>query len=123
MPKPQTPKPARRIFTAADKLRILTAADACTERGQLVALLRHEGIYSSLLRAWRLAFRSSGEKGLSSRSPGRASSKTPDQLRLQQLQLENSRLQQKLDRAHKLIDLQKKVSELLGLALPSRGEL
>jgi len=65
------PPGKRRTFTAADKLRIVREAAACTERGAIEALLRREGIYSSLLTAWRKQLSLHGSEGLAPRKAGR----------------------------------------------------
>ena len=64
------PPGKRRSFSPAEKLRIVREADACSERGQVEALLRREGIYSSHLASWRKALGRYGSDGLSARKPG-----------------------------------------------------
>jgi transposase len=110
-------KPTRRAYTAAEKLRIVREADACTERGQVEALLRREGIYSSLLAAWRKALRLHGEKGLTERGPGRKATRDARDERIAQLERDNGRLERELVLTKKLVDLQKKVSEILDVDL------
>jgi transposase-like protein len=114
-----TKKPTRRSFSAAEKLRIVREADGCTERGQIEALLRREGIYSSLLAAWRRALRLNGEVGLAHRRPGRKSARDDRDDRIASLQREVQRLEQQLARSNKIVELQKKVSELLAIDLTS----
>lgn len=118
--KPQ--KPARRVFSAAYKLRIVREADACTQPGQLEALLRREGLYSSYLSDWRKALRLYGEDGLKSRSPGRKPSRDQRDDQISRLSRENARLEKELATAKKLLELQKKVSELLGIELGNSEE-
>jgi transposase-like protein len=115
-PDPEVPaKGQRRRFTIEYRLRILKAADACTKRGALGALLRREGLYSSHLVIWRRQ-RAQGEL-----VPGRARKRGPTSKpidpRVKQLEVENRRLQRKLARAETIITLQKKVAEILGIPL------
>lgn len=105
----------RRSFTVNYKLRILAEAARCTERGQLGALLRREGLYSSLLAAWRDQQASGGRAALSQargRKPAEQSTSERDRL-----QKENARLSRRLAIAEEIIAVQKKVSALLGLTL------
>jgi transposase-like protein len=116
----------RRTFSAAEKLRIVTEADACLttgKRGDLEALLRREGIYSSLLSAWRLQLGAFGAGGLAAKKPGRKPKLTEAERRNVELTKLNAELERKLRIANALIALQKKAHEVLGLALPeSDGE-
>jgi transposase-like protein len=113
-------KAERRRFSAEYKRRILREADACSQPGELSALLRREGLYSSHLSTWRAA-RERGElAGLSPRKRGpKARSKDPRDKRITQLEREVLRLRARAERAEALIEVQKKVSELLGIELPS----
>jgi len=120
--RPQEPdpevmaKPQRRRFTAEEKLRILEAADAC-KHGELGALLRREGIYYSTLRKWRVARDRGAFAALENQKPGpKATEPHPAELRLAELERENQRLRDELTKARVIIDVQKKVSELLGLS-------
>jgi len=119
------PKPGkRRTFSAAEKLRILTEADACLatgKRGELEAMLRREGIYSSHLSAWRTQLGVHGTAGLAGRKPGRKPKLTEAERRNAELTKRNADLERKLRIANALIALQKKAHELLGLALPESG--
>jgi len=120
--KPDAPDPEvapvarRRRFTAQYKLQILREADRCRESGELGALLRREGLYSSHLVTWRAA-RERGELGArGSRPLGRKAD--PDRAlhaRIAQLEHEIARLRDKLQRAEGLIEVQKKLSVLLDL--------
>ena len=116
--------PTRRRFTAADKLRILTLADACTAVGSLGALLRAEGLYASNLTTWR---RQRTEGVLSALTPQKRGRKVSPQYPLRTenalLRKENVRLSTRLKQAELIIDVQKKVSEILGipLATPEEG--
>jgi transposase-like protein len=113
-------KARRRRFTAAEKLRLLHAAEACNKPGELGALLRREGLYSSHLASWRAA-RSRGElAGLTPRARGpKAKPVDPRDKKLAELERDNRRLQARLERAEGLIELQKKVAQILGNPLPN----
>lgn len=117
------PKPGRRrLFTAAEKLRIVRAAAACTERGDIEALLRRERIYSSLLASWRKQIGLHGTEALAGRKRGPKPRQDAKDLRIAELEKRAARLEAKLSLAEKLIDLQKKVSAILGINLLSDGE-
>ena len=113
-------KAQRRRFTAAEKLRVLREADRCTKPGELSALLRREGLYSSHLSTWRAA-RMRGElAGLTPRRRGpQAKPVDPRDKKLVEQAREITRLQARLERAEGLIELQKKVAQLLGNPLPN----
>ena len=104
-------KPNRRRFTTEYKLRILREADACKGDGDIGALLRREGLYSSHLVNWRRQ----REKGLSEKVRGRKPE--PSKARIKELERENSLLRRKLQRAELILDIQKKASEMLGIPL------
>ena len=110
----------RRRFTNADRRRILAKADACTQPGEIGALLRREGVYSSSLSSWRRK-REAGELvALASQKRGpKVNPALAESRRFEQLTRENQRLQSQLDKAMLVIDVQKKVSVLLGLTLPA----
>lgn len=115
------PRRPRRVFSVAEKLRIVKDADsalASGERGALEALLRREGIYSSLLSSWRLQLGLHGSAGLSAKKPGRKPRLTEAERRNAELVKRNVELERKLHVATVLIALQKKAHEVLGLALP-----
>ena len=106
-------KAQRRQFTAEYKRRILQEADACTQRGEVGALLRREGLYSSHLNTWRHQ-RARGElQGLTPAKRGRKAD--PQAAENARLLRETERLKAQLARAELIIDVQKKVSQLLGL--------
>ena len=119
-------KRPRRHFSPAEKLRILKEADSCLasgKRGELEALLRREGIYSSLLSSWRTLLGAHGSAGLTTKKPGRKPKLTEAERLNVQLTKRNAELERKLHIANVLIALQKKAHEILGLALPeSDGE-
>jgi transposase len=102
---------ARRRFTTHYKLAILRRADACTRHGELGALLRAEGLYSSHLITWR----QQRETGLTPKTRGRKPTVIDPQIR--KLEQENRRLLSRLQKAEALLAFQKKVSELLQIPL------
>jgi transposase-like protein len=111
-------KATRRRFTAADKLRVLREAERCTKPGELSALLRREGLYSSHLAAWRAARKRGALTGLNPRPRGpKAKPADPRDRKIVELERENRRLTARLERAEGLIEVQKKVSQLLGIPL------
>ena len=113
-------KPTRRRFTAEYKRRILREAAACTQRGELGALLRREGLYSSHLTEWRKQAERGELAGLTPRKRGRkAKPADPRDKRIAQLERENAKLSRRAERAEALVEVQKKVSQLLGIALPT----
>jgi transposase-like protein len=112
VPDPEVPaRRARRRFTTAYKLEILRKADACTRSGELGALLRKEGLYSSHVVTWRRQ----RAHGLTPKTRGRK--KTAVDPRVKKLEQENRRLTSRLQRADTIIAFQKKVAELLGIPL------
>ena len=112
-PDPQVvPKAKRRKFSAEYKLRILAEADACTEHGTIGALLRREGLYSSHLDKWRKQRERGSFEGLRGQKRGRKPD--PQAAEIARLQRENEQLRSRLDRAEHIINVQKKLAELLG---------
>jgi transposase-like protein len=111
------PKAERRRFSAAYKLRILTEAEACTRRGEIGELLRREGLYTSHLDKWR----KQRERGTlaGSTEHRRGPHVDPQSQEIARLRRENERLQARLQRAETIIDVQKKVSQLLDLTAES----
>lgn len=108
-PDPQVvPKAERRRFSAEYKLSILAEADRCTQHGQIGALLRREGLYSSHLTTWRRQ----REQGTLGQKRGRKPD--PQAAEIKRLQRENERLRVRLERAEHIIDVQKKLAQLLG---------
>jgi transposase len=116
-------KARRRKFTAEYKSKILAEAEACTKQGEIGALLRREGLYSSHLVEWRRARDGGALAGLAPRKRGPAAQVPhPLEKKVLDLQRENTRLQRRAERAEGLVALQKKVSELLGIQLPKPDE-
>jgi transposase-like protein len=118
-PDPQVlERPVRRTFDRDYKLRILQEADACTESGQLGALLRREGLYSSHLAAWRRQRTVGMLAGLAPKRRGRkAQAVDPLAEENYRLRRENERLATRLKQAETIIEVQKKVSEILDIPL------
>ena len=111
-------RPVRRRFTVDYKAKILAEADACTEMGQLGELLRREGLYSSYLTTWRRQHDDGALAGLTPKRRGRkARSKNPLADEVSRLGRENERLKEQLRQAELIIDVQKKVSEMLHIPL------
>ncbi len=122
-PDPEvTERAKRRRFTAEYKLRILRKADACKGDGDVGALLRREGLYSSQLAAWRRQRDEIAKAGLKARKRG-PKGKVVDP-RVKQLERENARLKRRLERVELMLTIQKKASEMLGIPLnqPDKDE-
>ena len=117
-PDPEVPeKRPRRKFTAQYKLAILEKADKCTQPGQLGALLRQEGLYYSNLSTWRRQRDTGLLRALSPKKRGRKKgAKNPLAGEVAKLQRENERLRIKLKKAETIIEVQKKISEILGIS-------
>ena len=116
-------KPTRRRYSAEYKLRILREADASTRRGEIGALLRREGLYSSNLTAWRKQREKRELEGLSQKRRGplpKENNSLADKVKV--LERETVRLRARAERAEGLVELQKKVSEILGIELKHNGE-
>lgn len=123
-PSPPNPevldKPQRRRFTKAYKLDLLKQIDACSGSGQIGALLRREGLYSSHLTNWRLQRR----QGLLDNAATQKRTPRPtddNAVRVHQLERENAHLQARLRQAELVLDIQKKASEILGIPLKALG--
>jgi transposase-like protein len=119
LPDPEVPaKATRRRFSKEYKLAVVEEADRCNEMGEIGALLRREGLYSSHLRNWRrerrqgtLAAMNAMKRGPKPKTDGRDE-------RIGRLERENKRLQAQLRQAEAIINIQEKVSEILGIPLP-----
>lgn len=120
---PEVPEKAqRRRFEAGYKLRILEEADRCTQPGQLGELLRREGLYSSHLTTWRKQRDEGALEGLGPKKRGRKPKrKDAMALEVERLRRENQRLAERLRQAETIIEVQKKVSEMLGIQPPSHN--
>jgi len=117
-----SPTRTRRQFTATYKLEILAAADACTKPGELGALLRREGLYSSHLAVWRAARRRGDLQGPAKRRGPPRSTPDPAQQQITELERALAKATARAERAELIVDAQKKFSQLLGLTLPPRDE-
>jgi transposase-like protein len=106
-------KAERRHFTAEYKQRILEEADACAQRGEIGALLRREGLYSSHLDRWRRLRTRGALQGLTPAKRGRKAD--PQAAENARLLREMVKLKAQLERAELIIEVQKKVSQLIGL--------
>jgi transposase len=113
-PDPEVPaKAQRRKFSAEDKKRILEEVDRAAGRGGIGAVLRREGIYSSTLYAWRKERDAAVHKAFSQKR-GPRTQRNPLTGENERLRRQNQRLQEELEKAHIVIDVQKKVAKLLG---------
>jgi len=121
-PDPEVkPKRTRKTYTAQQKLKILVETDNLTE-GDIGAFLRRKGLYWSNLSQWR---KLRDEGLLTSLEPKKrgCAPRSPEAKRVIELERENGQLRRKLDRAEKIIDVQKKLCELFGLAPATRDDL
>ncbi len=121
LPNPEVrDRPVRRTYTAEYKRRIVAEADAASEPGVIGALLRREGLYSSLLSQWRQGRARAEQHAFepSTRGP-KAVAKDARDADLARLTREVAALEKKLRKAELIIDFQKKVSQILGIALPA----
>ena len=117
-PDPEVPERAqRRHFSAPYKLRILEEADACRAPGEIGALLRREGLYSSQLTAWRRARREGSLQALAKPRGPQGRRRDPAAREIERLRQENARLQRRLEQAQAILEIQKKASEILGIPL------
>src|SRR5688572_17789803 len=117
VPEPEVePRPRRRTYTAEYKAKILAECDATTERGQIGAILRREGLYSSHLIDWRRRRAEGGLNGLAPKQVGRPPTNPTVREQgkeLERLKRENAKLQEKLRRSEIIVDAQKKLAEVL----------
>lgn len=125
VPDPEvTERPTRRVYSAEFKRQVLKEVDACTELGEIGAVLRRHGLYASHLRTWR-AQRERGElAGLAPKKRGRKpTAKNPLTDEVARLERELRRMTARAERAEGLVEVQKKLAALLGEELPSEEEL
>ena len=104
----------RRRFTAKYKVRIVEEAQKCTEPGQVGALLRREGLYSSSLTKWRRQYHSGALQAFKDEKRGPKCTRDARDEELERLRRETERLSRKLAQAELIIDIQKKVAAMLG---------
>ncbi len=114
-------KARRRRFSAEYKARILREADACAGSGQIGALLRREGLYSSHLTTWRGHRARGALEALAAKKRGKKPTRDARDRELARLARENARLRRKLAQAEAVIEVQKKLSEILGIPLKGSG--
>jgi transposase-like protein len=121
VPDPEVVPPVQhRRFSAAYKQRILAEADRCTQPGEVGALLRREGLYSSHLTRWRQQLQADQLERLQRQKRGRKAE--PQAGEVARLQRENERLKSQLERAELIIEAQKKLCQLLNLPTYQDGE-
>ena len=116
-------KATRRRFGAKYKKQVLDDVAACTAPGEIGALLRREGLYSSHLTKWRLQAERGRAAGLEPKKRGPArQAADPRDKQLAELEKELAKATRRAERAEALVEIQKKLSELVGIILPSEGE-
>jgi transposase-like protein len=117
-------RPRRRHFSNADKRRILDAADRCTKPGEIGALMRSEGVYSSSLSTWRRQREAADLAALAPQKRGpKPDPHRAEALHIAQLTRERDRLKIELDKARLVIEVQKKVAALLGKPIDDGSDL
>ena len=109
----------RRRFSGTYKARIVRKADACTKSGEIGALLRREGVYSSYLTKWRKVYLEGAEAALADDKRGRKATKNPLGSEVEKLRRELERTEKKLKQAEMIIDFQRNLCEILGIS-PAR---
>lgn len=129
VPPPPVPDPevheraGRRRFTAEYKLQVLREADRCAGVGEIGALLRREGLYSSHLTTWRRQREHGALVALAPKKRGRtATAMSPLARRVAELERDKARLERRLKQAEAIIDAQKKLAEILGLSGPATDD-
>jgi transposase len=124
VPDPEVAERARRrSFSASYKLEILEAADRCSQPGEIGRLLRSEGLYSAHLSKWRKQRDEGVLAALSPKKRGRKPCRPdPSARRIAELERDNARLRRDLRKAQTIIEVQKKLSEILGIELPAPME-
>jgi transposase len=115
-------KGKRRSFTAEYKSRILAEADRCKQDGEIGALLRREGLYSSHLATWRAQRAEGGLASLGRKRGPKATPIDPSAKRIAELERENARLRVRAEKAELLVDLQKKLARILEQSAAPSGE-
>jgi transposase-like protein len=113
-------KPKRRQHSAEYKLRVLRELDECSGKGERGAVLRREGLYSSLVSKWREQREKGSLNGLAGQRRG--PKVDPNAAELARLLRENQRLKEQLERAELIIEVQKKVARLMGETPPPSNE-
>ena len=117
------PRARRRQFSNADKRRVLEAADRCTKPGEIGALMRREGVYSSSLSTWRRQREAADLAALAPQKRGpKVDVNRAETLHIAQLTRERDNLKSRLDKALLVIEVQKKVALLLGNPIDESGD-
>lgn len=111
------PQAERRRFSPSYKLKIVQQAELCKDPGEVGALLRREGLYASHLSKWRKLHKKGALEGLGTPRGRKPDPETATRQRLRELEKENQHLRGKLRQAEAIIEVQKKVSEILGIQL------
>ena len=112
----------RRRFTTKYKLQMLEQADQCRTPGETGALLRREGLYSSHLSNWRRLRREGTLQRLSAQKRGpKPAVDTAEKRKIARLRKQNEKLQRELEKAHTIIDVQKKLSKILSMTEDEEG--
>ena len=118
-----TERAKRRSFSTEYKMGILREAERCEKNGEIGALLRREGLYSSLLSKWRQEAAKGGYDALAPKRRGPVPKVVDGRdKRIRELEKQLSRTQRRAERAEALVEVQKKVADLLGIALPKSEE-
>ena len=112
-------QPKHRRFSAEYKARIVREADSCTAPGQIGALLRREGLYSSQLVTWRKAYRHGVQSALTDNKRGRKQRISPIERENERLRTKVACLERRLQQTEAIIEIQKKISEMAGIPLKS----
>jgi transposase len=115
---PVVPIARRRTFPASFKVRIVREADACKNMGETVALLRREGIYSSLLSNWRRDLEAGALGAFAPKARGRKATRDARDVEIERLKADYAALEARLRVAELVCEAQKKVSEILDIVLP-----
>ena len=117
------PRARRRQFSNAEKRRIVEAADRCTKPGEIGALMRREGVYSSSLSTWRRQREAADLAALAPQKRGpKSDPDRADAVHIAKLTRDNERLKSRLDKAMLVIEVQKKLATLWGYTLDDNGE-
>jgi transposase-like protein len=104
---------ARRRFTAKYKLQILAEVDSCSQQGEIGALLRREGLYSSYLTLWRKQRKEGVLNSVDQKRGRKTAQNKREQKRIDELERENAKLRDRVKKAETIIDVQKKISKIL----------
>jgi transposase-like protein len=123
VPNPEvSDRPKRRRFSAAYKAQIVEEADRCSEPGSVAALLRREGLFSSHLTHWRQEYRAGALQRLQDDKRGRKRTQHPLEAENESLRKQLARTERRLQQAETIIEIQKKVAQMLGIPLKSEKD-